>query len=305
MGIRIFLKSDHAEGKLNQLPRPEYRYKAILSFGLSLADSIRYIFTPESVTEWYYLVGEEAGGERKNTWSYDEFKNHLYEYTKDRSLYYSIFRVNGNWKIGDEKWKGFISINISPLLGKQGDIYIDIIPGYYEDINDIIISQGNHESMIKNFIEKVKSITLDMENIAISIRKIIFEDEEHIISVYSKDEKIVWRLTEEYLNYESEEKDVRPIYNWDKIYGMLMENKSSRSALKSVEEQYGAIEEHGSLLLIGKNRDSLDRVFNDLSGKMSKFMEKLEPKKDIEQKISETFEGFEQTRLEKEDKEQS
>ena len=49
--------------------------------------------------------------------------------------------------------------------------------------------------------------------------------------------------------------------------------------------------ESEGILLIGKDRDSLDNYFKALAGKLKEFLAKLDSKEDIERKIDEVFGG--------------
>ena len=294
MGIRIFLKEDKDREKPFKL---EDKRKATVDLGLAMVDSIPDLFAPEKVTEWHYLIGEEIGGELGETWTYTEFKSIIGQRIKRVSSYYSIFRINGEWNIGNAHSNGFVSINLSPLLRDQGDIYMDINPAFFEDINDIINSQENKEEIIKDLVNRIKVAKGIEGGVAITIRKIISEDEEYPIFIYSKDKAIAWKSAEEYLTDGSTVGDIRPLYNWESMYDLFLKNKSARLVMEKAEKGFGVTEEAGSVLLIGSSRESLEKTFKELSVKLKSFMDKLEPKRNIEQKIDETFGGGIQSSL--------
>lgn len=288
MGIRIFLKEDKEREKPFRL---EDKRKATVDLSLALVDSIPDLFSPEKVTEWHYLVGEEIGGELIETWTYAGFKSIIGQRIKRVSSYYSIFRINGEWNLGKVHWSGFVSVNLSPLLRDQGDIYMDINPAFFEDINDIINSQENKEEIIKDLVNRIKIAKGIEGGVMLTIRKIISEDEEYPIFIYSKDKAIAWKSAEEYLTDGGTIGEIRPIYNWGSMYDLFLKNRSARLVMEKAEKEFGVTEEAGSVLLIGSSRESLDNTFKELSVKLKSFMDKLEPKRNIEQKIDETFGG--------------
>lgn len=296
MGIRVFLKKDQDR---ETVLRTEDRGGGVVKSGLALVDSIGNFFSPDKVVEWRYLVGKEIGGELGETQSYEIFKSSV---TEGKAVhYYSVFRINGEWTIGNVRWSGFISINVSPLLSDQGDIYMDINPAFFEDINDIIYSQENKKEIIKELVDGIKSLKIKEGAITLSIRKILSEDEEYPIFMYSKDKAIAWKSAEEYLAKENKVDEVKPFYNWDKMYDLFLQRESAKKVIMNAEDKFGVTEEAGSVLLIGTSRDSLDKAFKELSVKLRSFMDKLERKGNIEQKIDETFGHQTQSSLEQDE----
>jgi len=287
MGIRIFLE----EKKNPQLESNFYdRNKGIVKAGVAVTNSLLYLFDPKEVTKWQYLAEDEVGGKNLGSVSYSDFQRDS-ENEEKQVGYFSVLRINGTWKIGEVEREGFISINISPYARVEGDLYMDVRPSIYEDINEIIYMQDNRKEIIRSLVESVRSVKVEAGSLAFSIKRMLGEDEEYPLFIYSKDRAIAWKSAQEYLEKDNYIREVKPYYNWDNVYTLFLEKESAKSVMRETEHKYGLIEEGGSVLLIGTKRESLDNALSELSKKLKKFMESLERKQNLEQKIDETFGG--------------
>jgi len=288
MGIKIFIEA----GKVN-LEAPyifnalEY-WNGISKFGLILSKNLSTIFHPIEVVEWRYLVGERIGGENVRTYKLEDFETKLEKGEINPGLY-SIYRINGRWEIGGQGQAGFISINISPLIKEEGHIYMDVIPGLFDDINDMIYSSEDHETIVKNIIDILKVTNLIEGSSRFTVKRLISEDDEHSRFIYSKDTKMAWRIAQDSLADMNHLEDKRAFYNWEKIYDLLIRNPYANSEIRKFNNELGVLEEAGSIVLIGKSEDSLDRLFVEMSKKLKSLMDKLEPRSSFEEKIDEVF----------------
>lgn len=130
----------------------------------ALNQYLRGYFEPTDIEIWETAPLSELGGLKISSSSINigdiyQLEDNIDKKTRElryQSLFESIIRINGVWKLDGIEKKGFFSINNAPLWRRAyGDVDIDIYPDGREDDITVLFWNDNilRERLVDNFFE--------------------------------------------------------------------------------------------------------------------------------------------------------